>query len=122
MASEKTQEWTEATNGAAANATDEWQNVAEEDKIDLTHEGDGFIGKLVLMDTVGANGMVQVHVENVTDLDGNFQSVRAFINAGRDLVNKLRTVPMGRTIRVQWVSSMNTGQITPMRVYSVGWK
>ena len=120
---EATTGWNEATNGAASNADDAgWNTISEEDKIDLEHEGDGFIGTLVRMDPPTANGIVQIHLENVTDLDGNFQSERAFINGTRDLVNKMRTVPLRRQVRAQWTSSQNTGQISPMRVFSVAWR
>jgi hypothetical protein len=122
MASEKTEEWQEPTVGAAANADEGWQRVADEDKIDLETIGDGFIGTYVSKDTVGANGMVQFHFQRVTDLKGKPLSERAFINGTRDLANKLAVVPFGRQTRVQWVSEMPTGQITPMRVFDVQWR
>ena len=119
----KEAEWTEATNGDAANvASDGWTTVSEEEQIAFEAEGDGFIGTYVSRDVVGNNGMVQFHFENVTDLDGNFIADRAVVNGTRDLVGKLRTVPFHRLVRAQWISSMNTGQTTPMRVFSVQWK
>lgn len=123
MATEKTQEWTEATNGDVANsASDGWTTVSEEVQIAFENEGDGFIGTYVSRDQVGQNGMVQFHFENVTDLDGNWIADRAFVNGTRDLVGKLRTVPFRRLVRAQWTSSMNTGQTTPMRIFSIQWK
>jgi hypothetical protein len=113
--------WTEATNGADANS-DGWTTVSEEVQIAFENEGDGFIGVYASRDTVGQNGMVQFHFENVTDLDGNFIADRAFVNGTRDLVGKLRTVPFRRTVRATWTKSMDTGQATPMRIFSVQWK
>lgn len=123
MAAEKTQEWTEATNGDAANAaSDGWTDVSEEVQIAFETIGDGFIGTYADRDVVGNNGMVQFHFENVTDLNGNPIADRAFVNGTRDLVGKFRTIPQRRTVRVKWISEMNTGQATPMRVFSVQWK
>lgn len=123
MAAEKTQEWTEATNGDAANAaSDGWNTISEEVQIAFEAIGDGFIGTYVARDVVGNNGMVQFHFENVTDLNGNFIADRAFVNGTRDLVGKFRTIPMRRMVRVEWTSEMNTGQATPMRIMSVQWK
>lgn len=122
MATEKTQEWTEATNGAAANATDEgWATVEDEVQIALEVEGEGFIGTFVEMDMV-QSGMVQAHFTDVYDLNGNFIAKRAFINSTRDLTGKLKTVPQRRQVRAQWTSSLNTGQPLPMRVFSVQWR
>lgn len=120
---ESTTEWNEATNGAASNAEDTgWNAISEEVKMDLEHEGDGFIGTYVRMDPPTASGIVQLHFENVTDLYGNFIAERAFINGTRDLVNKIRTVPFKRQVKAQWTSSQNTGQISPMRVFTVAWR
>ncbi len=123
MATKETTEsgWTEATNGAEANA-EGWTTVSEEVQIAFESEGDGFIGVYVSRDAVGQNGMVQFHFENVTDLDNNFVADRAFVNGTRDLVGKLRTVPFRRMVRAQWIKSMDTGQATPMRIFSVQWK
>jgi hypothetical protein len=122
MANEKTAEWTDATNGAAANATEDgWNAVEDEAQIALDNEGDGFVGNYVSMDTV-QSGMVQAHFEDVYDLNGNFIAKRAFINSTRDLTGKLKTVPQRRQVKAVWVSSMNTGQPLPMRVFSVQWR
>ena len=122
MATEKTTEWTEATNGAAANAADEgWATVEEEVQIALENEGDGFIGAYVEMD-VTQSGIVQAHFTNVYDLNGNFIAGRAFVNSTRDLTGKLKTVPQKRQVRAVWISSLNTGQPLPMRVFSVQWR
>jgi hypothetical protein len=114
--------WTEATNGAAANSGNDWNVVSDEVQIVLESVGEGFIGTYVRMDTVGANQMTQLHFENVTDLNGNAIADRAFINGSRDLVNKIRTVPFRRQVRAEWTSELPTGQITPMRVFSVQWR
>lgn len=116
---EKTSEWTEASTGAAANADGGWQEVAEEVQIALENEGDGFIGTYVRKDPPTASGIVQLHFEKVTDLEGNYLADRAFINGTRDLVGKLATVPMRKQVRAQWTHSMDTGQISPMRVFAV---
>jgi hypothetical protein len=122
MTEEKTQEWQESTNGAAENTSDGWAEVSDEVKIDLESEGEGIIGTKVGMDPPNANGIIQAHFENVTDLTDTFVAERALMNAGRDLANKLRIVPNGRQVRIQWRSSLNTGQKSPMRVYSVQWR
>lgn len=116
--------WNETTNGAAANSEETgWNTVSDEIQITFENEGDGFIGRFVRMDErVGVNNLTQAHFENVTDLDGNFVADRAFINAGRDLANKLRTVPLRREVRAQWTHSMDTGQASNMRVHSVQWR
>ncbi len=121
MAAEKTQEWTEATNGAAANANpgDGWNAVEDEVKMDLEEIGDGFIGTYMRKDPPTASGIVQLHFEDVTDLNGNFIAKRAFINSTRDLTNKIAAVPFRRQVRAQWTDNMDTGQISPMRVFSV---
>lgn len=122
MATEKTQEWQDATNGAAANAAEGWQDVSEESQIVLEAIGEGFIGTYVRMDPPTQSGIVQLHFENVTDLEGNFVAERAFINSTRDLTNKIRVVPFRRQVRAQWTSELPTGQISPMRVFSVQWR
>lgn len=115
--------WNDTTNGAAANEETEWNTVSDEVQITFENEGDGFIGRFVRMDErVGVNNLTQAHFENVTDLDGNPVADRAFINAGRDLANKLRTVPLRREVRAQWTTSMDTGQASNMRVHSVQWR
>jgi hypothetical protein len=121
MATEKTDEWQDATAGADANSVDDgWTAVEDEVQIKLENEGEGFIGTYVSRDKAGT--IDQLHFTNVTDLDGNFIAARAFVNGSRDLVNKINTVPFRRLVRAQWTTSMNTGQITPMRVFSVQWK
>jgi (2Fe-2S) ferredoxin len=119
MTTENTQEWQESTNGA-----NEWggTEVTEESQIVMETEGEGFTGTYLEMDPPNANGIVQAHIEDGFDLEGQPLGERLFINAPRDLVSKLRKVPKGAEIRVQWVSSMNTGQKTPMRVFKVQWR
>ena len=122
---EKTQEWHETSNGAAANAPADsgWNAVTDEVQIAMENVGDGFIGTLVRIDErVGVNNLTQAHFENVTDLNGDFLAERAFVNAGRDLANKLRVVPLRRQVRAEWTGNMDTGQSTPMRVNSVQWR
>lgn len=115
-------EWTDTTNGAAANASSDWGNTVEaESQIVLETEGEGFIGTYLEMESTQA-GIVQVHLEDVTDLNGTALGEAMFINATRDLINKLKKVPVKSQIRVEWVSSMDTGQKTPMRVYAVQWR
>jgi hypothetical protein len=121
MATEKTQEWQDASNGAAVNAGDGWNTVSEESQIVLESEGEGFTGMLIEMDSTNS-GITQIHLTDVYGLNGEFLGDRMFINGTRDLVNKLKTVPRMREIRVEWTHSMNTGQATPMRVFSVQWR
>jgi hypothetical protein len=118
----KDAEWTEATNGADANSADAWGNeVSEEVQITFTEEGDGFTAIYLEMDTTGT-GIAQAHFENVVDLNGDFIGEKAFLNAGRDLARKLKSVPVKAEVRIQWKSSLPTGQKEPMRVYSVQWR
>lgn len=117
----KADTWTEASNGETAN--DEWGNEVEsEAQIVLETEGEGFIATFVEMDKPNANGIIQAHLEKVYDLNEDWLGDSMFINATRDLERKLRKIPNGSQIRVQWVSSLNTGQKTPMRVYKVQWR
>lgn len=112
-------EWTEATD---TNTSNEWGNEVEaEVQIVLETEGDGFTGRLLEVDAPNRNGITQAHIEKAYSLDGEFIG-DAFINAGRDLERKLRKVPANSEIRVQWTTSMDTGQKTPMRVYTVQWR
>lgn len=98
------------------------QEVEAESQIVLESEGEGFIATYLGMDAPTASGIIQAHLEKVTDLNDQWLGDEMFINATRDLERKLRKVPNGSQIRVQWISSMNTGQKTPMRVFSVQWR
>jgi hypothetical protein len=111
--------WQDAT---PANESGWGQEVEAESKIELEAEGDGFIATMDEVDAPNANGITQVHLSKVFDLNETFLGDSMFINAGRDLERKLRKVPNGSQIRVQWVSSLPTGQKTPMRVFNVQWR
>ena len=121
MATEKSQEWQSAEDTNTENASGWGQEVEAEVQIVLETEGDGFTGRLLEVDAPNRNGIVQAHIEKVYALTGEFIG-DAFINAGRDLERKLRKVPANSEIRVQWTTSMDTGQKTPMRVYTVQWR
>lgn len=102
---------------------EQWgQEVEAESQIVLEAEGEGFIATFLGMDPANANGIIQAHLEKVSDLNEQWLGDAMFINAGRDLERKLRAIPNGSQIRVQWKSSMNTGQKSPMRVFSVQWR
>jgi hypothetical protein len=102
--------------------SDEWTNEVEsEEQIAFEIEGDGFTGTFQGMDAPNGNGIVQAHFENVHFLNGT-EVGSAFANAGRDLQNKLKKVPVRRQVRIQWTHSLDTGQASPMRVYSVKWR
>lgn len=122
MATEKTEkEWKEE-HGEAPTESEGWgQEVAAESQISLEMEGEGFIARFLGMDPANANGIVQGHFSEAESLDGIYIG-DAFMNIGRDLIRKLSKVPVKREVRIQWVSSMQTGQATPMRVYSVQWR
>lgn len=124
MTTESTGEWNEASEGAAANNADEWREVAAEEQIAIEYEGDGWIGRFMGMDPPNANGIVQTHWTNVTSLEGVDIAERAFLNATRDLINKLKTIPEKALVRAQWTHSMDTGHIsgTKMRVFKVQWR
>jgi hypothetical protein len=111
-------EWTEATS----DTTEEWGNEVESEvMIQLETEGEGFTGRFLEMEPPNRNGITQAHFSNVTTLTGEVIG-DAFINVGRDLERKLTKVPDKAQVRIQWVSSMDTGQKTPMRVYKVQWR
>lgn len=113
------------TNGEWQNAQPEnegWgETVDAESQVALEGEGDGFIATFTGMDKT-ANGIPQAHLEDVYDLNEQYAGKFMFINATRDLEQKLKKVPEKAQIRVQWVSSLSTGQKDPMRVYSVQWR
>lgn len=114
--------WNSATDADAD--TDEWREVEAEAKIIVETVGDGWQGRYMGMDDPNGNGILQAHFTGATDLNGVDIAERAFVNATRDLQNKLQKVPVKSYVRIQWVSSMNTGHEsgTPMRVFKVQWK
>lgn len=120
MTTEKT--WNESTNGAVANSGDWGTEIEAESQIVLEQVGEGFIGILGEIDRPTQNGIVQIHLSDVSDLAGNFLGENMFINGTRDLVNKLKRVPRNSQVRCQWADSMDTGQSTPMRVFSVQYR
>lgn len=113
---------TENTWNTAPSDAGEWgDEVAAESQIVLETEGEGFTATFLEMDKPNANGIVQAHFSDTWTLDGQ-EVGDTFINVGRDLQNKLKKVPQKSQVRIQWVSSMNTGQKTPMRVFKVQWR
>lgn len=113
--------WNETTAGADANS--EWNEVLGEGQILLEAEGEGFIGRYLGQDAPNANGIVQSHWDNVTDLNhAPLDGDEWFFNLTRDLTRKLTKVPEKSMVRLEWVSSMQTGQKTPMRVFKVQWR
>ena len=117
--------WNEATEGEAANV-DLWKDVEAESQLILEITGEGFTGRLIAMDEPNATGIVQIHLVNVEDLDGNSleSGNGCFMNATRDLINKLKKVPLKSFIRVQWIDNLDTGHSsgTKMRVFKVQWR
>lgn len=118
----KENEWTESTT--AANPDDGWTEVDAEAKIVIEVIGDGFTGRYMGMEQLPDSGIKQVHITNAEFLDGTPLADKAFVNATRDLENKLRNIPIKSMIRVQWISEMDTGHEsgTKMRVFKVQWK
>ena len=117
-------EWQTATEGHAANSADEWREVEAEPQIVLEMEGEGFTGRYMGMDPMNASGIIQAHWTNVDDLNGAPFADAAFMNLTRDLINKLRKVPVKSYTRIVWESSMDTGHESgnKMRVFKVQWK
>jgi hypothetical protein len=109
-------------HGVSSEAAGWGETVESESQIMLEVEGDGFIATLDGVDAPNANGITQAHLSKVFDLHETFLGDAMFINAGRDLERKLRKIPNGSQIRVEWIDSMNTGQKTPMRVFNVQWR
>lgn len=101
----------------------EWNEVAAEQQIKMDKIGDLFIAKWLGMDPpMAGSGMVQGHFTDVlmdgkTPIDGNY-----FLNLTRDLETKLKTVPEKALVRIEWTSSINTGQKSPMRIFKVQWR
>ena len=105
---------------AAQNAdsqADEWVTVSEnevdESKIVFDTIGDEFIGLYL--------GPRIVETE-----DGKFTQYRFrvedeiyFTNAGYSLMRGMSNVPKGARVRLIWTSERDTGQESPMRVFSV---
>ena len=126
-AKEMTEEsgWNETTNGAAANE-DEWTEAVSETQIILEAIGEGWIGRFMGMDEPNATGIIQTHWTVVTDLDGSSleNGEGCFINATRDLINKLKKVPVKSLVRAQWIDMLDTGHSSgnQMRVFKVQWK
>jgi hypothetical protein len=112
-------EWQDTENDAPFE--DEWQEVESEVMIKFETQGDGFMARYLGMDPRNANGIIQAHFTNVSDLEAVFIADTAFLNVTRDLENKLRKVPVKSMVRVQWTDSMDTGHEsgTPMRVFTV---
>lgn len=121
MADKTPAQWQEATDETTAGNGDGWSEVESEVQIQLELEGEGFTATFLEMEPPNRNGIVQAHFENAESLAGEWIG-DSFINAGRDLERKLSKVPAKATVRIQWVSSMNTGQKTPMRVFKVQWR
>jgi len=121
MATEKTGEWQETEAGAAANESGWGETVDAESQVVLEGEGDGFIATYVDMDST-QSGIKQLHLEDVYDLRDQYAGKYMFFNVTRDLEQKLKRIPPKSQIRVEWVSSLPTGQKDPMRVYSVQWR
>lgn len=98
---------------------DEWSMVSDgssepETKIVMEKIGDAFVGDRYL-------GM-----RTVPSADGNYQQARwqngdeiFFMNANYSLREGLKNVRIGSKTRVTWVDELDTGQPSPMRVYSV---
>jgi hypothetical protein len=122
MAKDDGQEWNEASEGAQANSGEWGTEVESEAQIVLEAEGEGVIATWVGMDPPNANGIIQGHFEDVNDLNEQWLGDAFFMNLTRDLERKMRKVPEKATVRLEWVSSMNTGQKTPMRVFKVQWR
>jgi len=96
---------------------DDWsdaQQVAEEFKFDFTEIGDVFIGRYQGMDPATRNGIIVARFTK----DGEDW----FTVAGIDLVKKLKKVPYGKMVRIEWTDNLDTGQDTPMRVFDVKWR
>lgn len=106
---------------ATDSSDDGWTEATGESQIVLENENEGWTGTYTGMDSTGTSGMVQAHFTNAKDLDGN-DIGDAFINAGRDLQNKLRNVPVKSFVKCQWIDSLDTGQKLPMRVFKVLYK
>lgn len=117
-----TDQWNEAQDPSIPD--DEWKEVEDELMIKFEVIGDGFIGRLIDIDPPNANGIIQAHFVNVTDLTGNHLADRAFLNLTRNQFSKYRSIPMKSTVRDEWTGNLNTGHSsgTPMQVHSVKWK
>lgn len=116
-------QWNDAQDSTAPDS-DEWNDVAGEVQMNVEAINDGFTGRLIAIDPPNANGIIQAHFTDVNDINSALYLEAAFMNLTRDLVNKLRKVPLKSMVRIQWVSVLNTGHEsgTPMRVFDVKWR
>ena len=117
----KAQEWNTATDGDGSGWGTE---VSDESQIVLENEGEGFTATFLEMDETNS-GIAQAHFRNVYDLEergGAYLGELMFLNAGRDLERKLKGIPRNSEVRIQWTTSIDTGQKTPMRKFSVQWR
>ena len=115
--------WNVATDdNAPQNQNDEWgTEVDAEVQLSFETIGDGFTATFLEMDPRNSSGIVQAHFENAETLDHEHIG-NAFTNVGRDLETKLKKVPHHRQVRIEWISNLDTGQASPMRVYKVQWR
>jgi hypothetical protein len=114
---------TESATWTDAEASGQWgTEVESETQIVLEAEGDGFTAHFTGMDPRNASGIIQAHFEKGYSLNGEYLGDSLFLNATRDLERKLAKVPNGRETRIKWVGSLDTGQPTPMRVFSVQYR
>jgi hypothetical protein len=117
MANQPTQpEYDEMAN--AINEDAGWRKVSEDEvdetKVIFTNIGDKFIGTYRgqrTQDNVDGN-YVQLRF---TDASGK----AFFLNANHSLMKGIETVPVGKMVRITYVSDKDVGQLSPLRIYRV---
>jgi hypothetical protein len=99
---------------------DTWDEVESETQVKFDTIGDVFTGYLQSMDST-PTGITQAHLTGTREFSGEY-----FINCGRDLVSKLKKIPLRpgqkTEVRIELVDFMDTGQQSPMGVYKVQYK
>lgn len=111
--------WKDAESDNTNVPSDEqWNEVESEQQLVMDKEGDFFIGTFLGMDPPLSTGIVQGHFTDIQEWpEGAY-----FMNLPRDLEQKLKKVPERSTVRIEWISSLNTGQKSKMRVFKVQWR
>lgn len=93
---------------------DGWNEVVTEAQVKLDTDGDEFIGVMQGWSET-ETGIAQAHF--VADEIGT-----CFINCGWDLKLKLKEVRKGTLVRIRRIGTQDTGQKSPMVLYSVATK
>jgi hypothetical protein len=97
-------------------ASGSWNTVSDETQVKFTADGDVFTGQL---NSLGMQGTIpQAHFTGT----GEFKGGDYFTNCGHDLMRRLEKVPLGSEVRITRTGTLDTGQATPMMVFTVDYR